>query len=78
MSDSEFEPLLTAKDVSAMTGVSENTLHEWSARRDRGLPAPGPVHCRLSPRHRRWRRSDVEEWLASTRVGESSAKRRGQ
>ncbi|OPX16009.1 helix-turn-helix domain-containing protein [Gordonia sp. i37] len=60
--------VLNAKQVEALTTVPAPTLHEWAARRDAGLPAPGPVHLRLSPRHRRWRLADVQAYLAESRV----------
>ncbi|WP_225332651.1 helix-turn-helix transcriptional regulator, partial [Mycobacterium avium] len=60
--------MLTAHEVRAMTGVPVSTLHEWAARRERGIDAPGPHHLRLSDRHRRWLLDDVKDWLESTRV----------
>ncbi|MGC2377637.1 MAG: DNA-binding protein [Mycobacterium sp.] len=51
-----------------MTGVPVSTLHDWAAKRERGIAAPGPHHLRLSDRHRRWLLDDVNEWLESTRV----------
>jgi len=43
-------------------------LHDWAAKRERGINAPGPHHLRLSDRHRRWVLKDVQDWLDSTRV----------
>jgi predicted DNA-binding transcriptional regulator AlpA len=60
--------MLTAHEVRAMTGVPVSTLHDWAAKRERGIVAPGPHHLRLSDRHRRWLLDDVKEWLKSTRV----------
>ncbi|MBJ7287586.1 MAG: helix-turn-helix domain-containing protein [Williamsia sp.] len=60
--------MLTANEVRELTGVPVSTLHDWAAKRERGVEAPGPHHLRLSDRHRRWTRSDVVEWLDSTRV----------
>ncbi len=60
--------MLTAQDVHAMTGVPVSTLHDWAAKRERGIDAPGPHHLRLSERHRRWLLADVKLWLESTRV----------
>jgi predicted DNA-binding transcriptional regulator AlpA len=60
--------MLTAQQVREITGVPVSTLHDWAAKRERGIDAPGPHHRRLSGRHRRWALDDVEACLASTRV----------
>ncbi|MBA4023878.1 MAG: helix-turn-helix domain-containing protein [Gordonia sp.] len=60
--------MLTANEVRDLTGIPVSTLHDWAAKRERGIDAPGPRHLRLSDRHRRWTRADVLEWLESTRV----------
>jgi predicted DNA-binding transcriptional regulator AlpA len=60
--------MLTAEQVHDLTGVPVSTLHDWAAKRERGIEAPGPHHIRLSNRHRRWTRSDVDEWIASARI----------
>ncbi|MGV7254539.1 helix-turn-helix transcriptional regulator [Mycobacterium kansasii] len=60
--------MLTAQEVRAMTGVPVSTLHDWAAKREHGIDAPGPPHLRLSDRHRRWLLVDVKQWLESTRV----------
>ena len=60
--------MLTAHQVREIYGVPVSTLHDWAAKRERGIDAPGPHHLRLSGRHRRWALEDVKEWLASTRV----------
>ena len=60
--------MLTAQQVRELTGVPVSTLRDWAAKRERGIDAHGPHHLRLSGRHRRWARKDVETWLASTRV----------
>ena len=60
--------MLNAHEVRAMTGVPVSTLHDWAAKRERGIHAPGPHHIRLSNRHRRWTRSDVEDWIESARI----------
>jgi predicted DNA-binding transcriptional regulator AlpA len=51
-----------------MTGVPVSTLHDWAAKRERGIDAPGPHHLRLSNRHRRWIRRDVDQWIESARI----------
>ncbi len=69
MSDKAFSTdLLTANEVRDMTGVPVSTLHDWAAKRERGVDAPGPRHLRLSCRHRRWTRHDVLDWLETIRV----------
>jgi predicted DNA-binding transcriptional regulator AlpA len=60
--------MLTAVQVHDMTGVPISTLHDWAAKRERGIDAPGPGHLRLSNRHRRWTRRDVEQWIESARI----------
>lgn len=60
--------MLTASQVCTLTGVPVSTLHDWAAKRERGIDTPGPHHIRLSGRHRRWTKADVEEWIRSARV----------
>jgi hypothetical protein len=60
--------MLTAQQVREITGVPVSTLHDWAAKRERGINAPGPHHLWLSDRHRRWALKDVQDWLDSTRV----------
>ena len=60
--------MLTADQVHDLTGVPVSTLHDWAAKRERGIHAPGPHHIRLTNRHRRWTRSDVEDWIESARI----------
>ena len=60
--------MLTADQVHDLTGVPVSTLHDWAAKRERGIHAPGPHHIRLSNRHRRWTRSDVEDRIESARI----------
>ncbi|HEY9294161.1 MAG TPA: helix-turn-helix domain-containing protein [Microlunatus sp.] len=52
------EPLLSLKELSALVGVPVNTLYRWRYQGE------GPKAYRLG-RHVRYRRSDVEAWLAS-------------
>ena len=65
---SEGREMLTAEEVHDITGVPISTLHDWAAKRERGMPAPGPHHIRLSNRHRRWARNDVDLWIESARI----------
>ena len=60
--------MLKAEEVRDMTGVPVSTLHDWAAKRERGMQAPGPHHIRLSNRHRRWARKDVDRWIESARI----------
>ena len=60
--------MLTAEEVHDMTGVPVSTLHDWAAKRERGIAAPGPHHIRLSNRHRRWTRRDVDHGSNSARI----------
>jgi predicted DNA-binding transcriptional regulator AlpA len=60
--------MLTAEQVRDLTGVPVSTLHDWAAKRERGITALGPHHIRLGNRHRRWAREDVDEWIKSARI----------
>ena len=40
---SEGREMLTAEEVHDITGVPISTLHDWAAKRERGMPAPGPA-----------------------------------
>ncbi|WP_082965227.1 helix-turn-helix domain-containing protein [Mycobacterium sp. ACS1612] len=64
----EGREIPTAQQVREITGVPLTTLHDWAAKRELLIDAPGPRHLRLSGRHRRWALIDVETGLASTRV----------
>ena len=59
--------VLTAGDVSRMTGVPVYTLHDWAAKRERGVDSPRLHHCKLSSRHRRWMHAVAVEWHAAPR-----------
>lgn len=52
------DALLTLREVAAWLGVSEATLHSWRYRGE------GPAGFRLNKGRVRYRRSDVERWLA--------------
>jgi hypothetical protein len=62
-----MDDVLTAGDGSRMTGVPDS-LHNWAAKRERGVDSPGPHHRKMSSRHRRWMRADAVEWLAASRL----------
>jgi predicted DNA-binding transcriptional regulator AlpA len=71
MSGDDLDPLMTAKEVSDLCGVAVHTLNEWASKRDANVaPFYGPVHHQLSPRYRRWRKSDVVAWIESTRAAD--------
>ena len=36
--------MLTATQVRELTGVPVSTLHDWAAKREHGIQAPGPHH----------------------------------
>jgi predicted DNA-binding transcriptional regulator AlpA len=67
--------MLTAEQVHDMTGVPISTLHDWAAKRERGIDAPGPRDLRRSNRHRRWTRRDVQQWIESARSSEDASSR---
>lgn len=55
--------LMTAYETAELLRISTSTLHEWATRE------VGPSVYRLGPRHHRWDRRDVLEWLESRRSG---------
>ena len=54
-------PLLTTKAVGQYIGAAEETVRSW---RRTGF---GPPFIRLSPRAVRYKREDVEAWLATNK-----------
>jgi len=59
------DELLTPVAVSDFLKTPERTLETW---RYRGV---GPAFIRLSGRIIRYRRSDLDRWLRSRRIGEA-------
>ena len=58
--------MLSSSELSEMTQIPERTLDQWAYLRK------GPAFVKIG-RHRRYRESDVEAWLAaSTHGGEST------
>ena len=53
-----MERLMSLEDVAEMLGVPTSTLYQW---RYRGI---GPRGYRLANGRVRYRRADVEQWLA--------------
>ncbi len=53
------DTLLSQKRVATMLGLTTRALEAWRARGE------GPAFIRLSVRCIRYRRADVEAWLAS-------------
>ena len=58
VSDSQPEPLMTAKQLSTYLGVPPSTIYAWR------LDGNGPPCIRLGKASFRWRPGDVEAWLA--------------
>lgn len=58
----EHEALMAAADVARMLGLGGRVLEAW---RQRGQ---GPPFVRLSARCVRYRKADVEAWLAARRI----------
>lgn len=56
LSTTVADPLLTATDVAAMLGITRKRAYE--------LPIP---YVQISRRSKRWKRSDVEAFIASRR-----------
>ncbi len=61
--------LLSAREVSALTGIPVSTLHAYAQQRELGMQPDGPPHLKLGPRRRRWLHGDVLAWIESCRVG---------
>ena len=53
------DKLLTIKEVTEICGISRSTIHRLMKR---GL---FPLPVRVSPRAVRWRKSDIDRWLAT-------------
>lgn len=51
--------LLTTREVSALTGIAYDTLCQWR------LKGQGPRSIKAGRRAVRYRRADVEVWMAS-------------
>lgn len=49
--------LLTTRDVATYLGVPVSTIYQWRTR------GAGPPAARVG-RHLRWRRGDVDQWIA--------------
>ena len=64
----EVPVLMTAKEVSELTGISISRLHAMAVQREHGLPSEGPPHLRLGSRRRRWDQADVIEFIQRSRV----------
>lgn len=56
--NAEPEPLLSMDDLCKWLQVSPQTVYKWRAL------GSGPPAMRLG-KHLRWRRREVEQWLAS-------------
>lgn len=59
--------LLTTAQVSAQTGISQETLRGW---RHRGI---GPKSFRLGARKVVYAEADLNEWIESQRASEGAA-----
>ena len=55
------EPLMTAAQVAQLLGVPRSSIYEYARRQHDPLPA-----IEIG-RHRRFLRSDIEEWLTAQR-----------
>jgi len=55
--------LLTVKEVAAILKVNERTCQRLAARAEAGL-GDFPKRLRLGPKTVRWRRADVEAYIA--------------
>jgi excisionase family DNA binding protein len=59
-----MEPLLTIREVSQLTGLSVGTLYHWIS--EGRIPV-----VRFSKRCVRFRKNDIEEWIAAKVVAQS-------
>ena len=57
-SNTETVLLLNERDVAALLGITTRALQAWRVR------GYGPRFARISPRAIRYRRKDVEAWVA--------------
>jgi excisionase family DNA binding protein len=67
----QFQPeppgdILTDEQVSKLLGITRRTLRLW--RRNRGLP-----FCKITSKEIRYRRPDIDQWLAQRRVAMGTA-----
>lgn len=61
--------LMTTDEVAALTQIPKRTLEDWRMGRTRG-----PAFLPISRRIVRYRRADVEKWLASISIDTSESK----
>lgn len=54
-------PDLTKQDVARIAKLSDRTLDAWATDWETNPVGPRPI--KLSPRHTRYRRSEVAAWL---------------
>ena len=66
-----YPPLLTSKDLARALGKSESYVHNALTHgRGIGTKIPPVVYIGNAPR---WRPADVDEWLATRRIGAGAA-----
>jgi len=58
--------LMSRKEVQDEFGLSENLLEKLAVR------GGGPIMTKISARMVRYRRSDIEAWLASKRIANTA------
>jgi prophage regulatory protein len=65
VSTEDFSRLLTALQVCELLGISKSCLYDWqnpeSPRHRPDFPKP----VRLGPNMVRWRKQDIEAWIAA-------------
>jgi len=52
--------LLSAKDLATILGVDRSTIWAWD-----GSGKLGPLPVRIGSKCTRWRRREIEDWVAS-------------
>ncbi len=60
---------MTTEELAQLLGVDQSSVRRWRT----ATPAQGPPFVRLSERVVKYRRDDVERWLASRRVDPEAA-----
>lgn len=63
----EAEEFLTDQELAYLLAVSTRTILRW--RRN----GSGPSYCRVGPRCVRYRRTDLDAWMAANRFATKAA-----
>ena len=61
----ELRPLLTAAQVCELLRISKSCLYDWQNPESPRYRSDFPRPVRLGPNMVRWRKTDIEAWIAS-------------